>query len=98
MNKQEFQILNRKRDLYFRHEEQGTVNAICIPKDWADEIFDPENPNDVFGYAATRLVSNDKEVDTLWLPVKDLTEEITKEEAKKIHPNMFVRFEEINNE
>jgi len=99
MTYDELVALNNERDLYFRHEENGAVNVVFVPRDWARE-FGPGNTPDVggdpyddepgaYGYGATRLVSNDPEIATLWHALSTLGEEITEDEARRLHPNLF---------
>jgi hypothetical protein len=42
------------------------------------------------------LQSNDDEVETLWFNPERLTDEITEEEARRIHPALFEHLERIN--
>jgi hypothetical protein len=83
-------------DKYFRHVENGTVNVVYIPADWPVETEDDDFMGYLYGYGPTRLQSNDDEVETLWFNPERLTDEITEEEARRIHPALFEHLERIN--
>ena len=87
--------MSTKRDRYFRHKEGGTINVIFIPADWPTEN-DPEDGECNLGYGSTRLVSNDHEIDTLWYSQGYLTDEITENEARAIHPALFAHLGKID--
>jgi hypothetical protein len=99
---------NRIRDLYFRYEEQGTVNVVLIPKDWGDSFCiregftgGPDNQEDgpeLYGYGPTNLTNNDPEVETLFFPLSKLVqcEEISESQARILHSNLFEHLDKIN--
>ena len=90
---------NREHDLYLY--ESG--NIYFIPQGWCDEFDNPEQPDElpngpeIYCYAPISTVA-DSEVETLWVPIIQLSimSERTEAEAKKIHPKLFVYLDAIN--
>jgi len=90
---------NRKRDLWFL---DGTrANCVFIPQGWADELYevDEEDGPSVYGYGGTYKTPNST-CETYWYPFSLLNsfEEITKEKAKGIHPELFAHLKKIDDE
>lgn len=91
---------NRRKDQYFRHIEGDAVNAIFLPMGWVSETGEWVE-GDEYGerrlttraWGPINLTSNDADLEewALQWPLETLAkcEEITEEEARKIHPALF---------
>ena len=98
---------NREKDQYFRHIEGDAVNAIFLPMGWVSETGewveadeDGEQRLTTRAWGPIHTTSNDADLEewALQWPLETLAkcEEITEEEARKIHPALFEHLARLN--
>jgi hypothetical protein len=88
---------NEQRDLLLKDKYD---NVILLPQNWVIHFYEMDDKGrETYTYAATHNRPNSP-VQNLWMPLKTLAQlpEITEEEAKKLHPNLFVYLDAINRE
>jgi|TARA_Y100000034_G_scaffold135146_2_gene205899 hypothetical protein len=92
---------NRKRDLWFLDGTNTNPSCVFIPKGWVDKLYeeDEDDGPSVYGYGATNLTPNSS-CANYWYAFSLLNtfEEITKERAEEIHPELFAHLKKIDDE
>ena len=91
---------------------EPTGNALMVPAGWCDyfkrangfvagpDTVIPNQDDDVPEMFCWAPLWNtpDSEIDTMWIPIKDLERypEITEHDARALHPRMFTDFQALN--
>lgn len=104
---------NRERDLYLLQDlgsvifiPQGWCDSFCYANGCCggpDPRTEDDGEPDLYGYSALEsyaLMPSGREIATLWHPVQYLQKmlELTEEQAKEVHPELFDHLIRVNNE